>query len=430
MPADRTIDVVIVGAGIAGCTAARLYAQQGLSVALVEQHADLDWHKRLCTHYIQASAVPTIERIGLGELLDRAGGVRSRMEIWTRWGWIRHAGPADSRSYGYSIRRQTLDPLLRRLAADTPGVELFSGWTAERLLGDGDRCQGVAVHSAQGQTLEIRARLVVAADGRHSKLAQLAKIPLRTEPNFRFATFAYYRDLPLRSGNDSQFWMLDPDAGYALPNDDGITLLCCWMTKDKLPAFRHDRQAAFEQFFRTLPGGPDLSRGERVSDFLGALDLPILLRVAPRSGFIAIGDASLSPDALWGVGCGWAFQSAEWLVDCTRAALQRHDPAELDRALRRYIKRHRAGLGGHFVTMARYARGRKFSLLEKLLFSSAAKDPVMAETLLAFGARQIGVGKLLAPVTLLRALVTTLRAAPGGDEPAPSLLSTQASTGH
>lgn len=407
------VDVVIVGAGLAGCTAARLYAQQGLSIALVEQHAALDWHKRMCTHYIQASAVPTIERLGLSGLIDNAGGVRSRMEIWTRWGWIRHHGAPRPESYGYSIRRQTLDPLVRRLAAETPGVQLLSGWTAERLLRDGQRTTGVALRDTQGRSLEIQARLVVGADGRSSKLAELADIPLRTESNNRFPTFAYYRNLPLSSGNDSQFWMLDPDAGYALPNDDGITLLCSWVTKDKLPVFRQNREAAFEQFFRALPGGPDLSRGERIGDLLGAVDLPILLRVAPRSGFILIGDASLSADALWGVGCGWAFQSAEWLVDCTLAALSGGTPQQLDQALRRYIKRHRAGLGGHYVTMARYARGRKFSPMEKLMFSSAAKDPAMAEAILAFGARQIGVGRLLAPGTLLRALATTLRAAPG-----------------
>lgn len=416
MSETLSVDVAIVGAGLAGCTAARLYAQHGLSVALVEQHAALDWHKRMCTHYIQASAVPTIERLGLAPLIDEAGGVRSRMEIWTRWGWIRHAPSTPAETYGFSIRRQTLDPLVRRLAAETPGVELLCGWSAEQLLRDGQRITGVALRDTQGRSIQIKARLVVGADGRSSKLAELAEIPLRTEPNNRFPTFAYYRNLPLSSGNDSQFWMLDPDAGYALPNDDGITLLCCWITKDKLPAFRQNREAAFEQFFRGLPGGPDLSQGERVGDLLGAVDLPILLRVAPRSGFMLIGDASLSADPLWGVGCGWAFQSAEWLVDCTLAALTGGSPQQLDRALKRYIKRHRAGLGGHFVTMARYARGQKFSLMEKLMFSSAAKDPAMAETILAFGARRIGVGGLLAPKTLARALATTLRTAPG-DKP-------------
>ena len=52
-------DVAVVGASIAGCTAARLYAQRGARVALVEQRPDPDAYKTVCTHYIQSSATPT-----------------------------------------------------------------------------------------------------------------------------------------------------------------------------------------------------------------------------------------------------------------------------------------------------------------------------------------------------------------------------------
>src|SRR5262249_5318340 len=122
MPAGSSYDVAIIGASLAGCTAARLFAQQGLSVLVVEQHSSADWHKRLCTPYSQAGANATIERLGLDSLIVEAGGVRSRMEIWTRWGWIKHAPVSSPETYGYSVRRQTLDPLVRQLATSTPGV--------------------------------------------------------------------------------------------------------------------------------------------------------------------------------------------------------------------------------------------------------------------------------------------------------------------
>ncbi len=57
-------DVAIVGASTAGCTAARLYAQQGARVALIERRPALDAYKTVCTHFIQSSATPTIERLG------------------------------------------------------------------------------------------------------------------------------------------------------------------------------------------------------------------------------------------------------------------------------------------------------------------------------------------------------------------------------
>src|SRR5207302_1969435 len=131
-------DVAIVGASIAGCTAATLFARGGLRVALLESRADPNAYKRTCTHFIQASATPTIERLGVVQAIEAAGGIRNGIDIWTRWGWIRREGNGGGRypGYGYNIRRETLDPMLRRLAASTPGVDLLPGHVAERLFVD------------------------------------------------------------------------------------------------------------------------------------------------------------------------------------------------------------------------------------------------------------------------------------------------------
>jgi hypothetical protein len=90
----------------------------------------------------------------------------------------------------------------------------------------------------------------------------------------------------------------------------------------------------------------------------------------------------------------------------------------LDRALHRYIKRHRAALGSHFLAIASYAKGRRFSWLEKLYFSAAAVDPKTAETVLAFGARRISALRLLWPTTLARAVWGRLRGTQSNSSPA------------
>ena len=103
-------DAVVVGGSLAGCTGAILLARQGARVALVEKQPDPAAFKRVCSHFIQASAVPTIERLGLLEPILAAGGVRPRARAWTRWGIV--AAPADraastSRSTG---TRTPVDP--------------------------------------------------------------------------------------------------------------------------------------------------------------------------------------------------------------------------------------------------------------------------------------------------------------------------------
>src|SRR5436309_7111567 len=93
-------DVVVVGASIGGCTAARMFAQAGARVALIERRPDPGAYKVVCTHAILSSATPTIERLGLAELIEARGAIRITAEAWSPYGgWIRV--PTDA-PYGYS----------------------------------------------------------------------------------------------------------------------------------------------------------------------------------------------------------------------------------------------------------------------------------------------------------------------------------------
>ena len=78
---EKEYDVAVVGAGIAGCTAAALFARRGASVALIDRHSDPNAYKVLCTHFIQPSVVPTIERLGLASSIEEAGGIRNGLAM-------------------------------------------------------------------------------------------------------------------------------------------------------------------------------------------------------------------------------------------------------------------------------------------------------------------------------------------------------------
>ena len=80
-----------------------------------------------------------------------------------------------------------------------------------------------------------------------------------------------------------------------------------------------------------LPDAPDLSDAARESKLLCKLEMPNVSRPAARPGLAFVGDAALASDPLWGVGCGWAFQSADWLVQETAEALT--GGGDLDKAL-------------------------------------------------------------------------------------------------
>jgi menaquinone-9 beta-reductase len=396
---DPDFDVAIVGASIAGSTAATLLGRSGARVALIDGHANPTAFKRMCTHYIQSSASPVLERLGLTDAIERAGARPSGLNLWTRYGWIsftREKGEPPA----WNFRRERLDPLLRKVAADTPGVELMLGRTATGLRREGDRVAGVVIRSLDGEEDELSARLVVAADGRQSTVAKLVNVPTKIKRNERFGYFAYYRDTPLVTGDSAQMWLLDPDTAYAFPTDDRLTLLACMPTKEKVGAFKADPEAALERLFATLPNGPALDPSKRVGKVFGKLDVPNEVRPATAAGVAFIGDAAIAADPLWGVGCGWALQSAEWLADAVAPALA--GDGELDPALKAYRRRHRAALGGHEKMCSEYSSGRRFNAIEKLLYRAAARDEVTARRMARFGERWITPRELLTPRTLGR----------------------------
>jgi 2-polyprenyl-6-methoxyphenol hydroxylase-like FAD-dependent oxidoreductase len=397
-------DAVIVGASLAGCATAIALGRAGSSVALVEKQPDPAAFKRMCSHFIQASAVPALDRLDLLEPIMEAGGVRSRMRAWTQWGWI-EAPPSKARE-AVNLRRELLDPLIRETAAATPGVELMLGSSAERLVREGDAVRGAIVRDRDGEETTLGARLVVGADGRDSRVAELAAVKTKTSPHGRFAYGAYFDGPPAVADHASTIWMLDPHWAAAFPTDSGLVFYAAMPTKDRLPEFRQDPEAALVSFVGDIPEAPPIRASRLVSPVLGKIEMPNKVRVPVAPGLALVGDAAMAVDPLFGVGCGWAFQSAEWLADSVAPALRGEE--ELQDGLTRYRRRHRRGLRGHATLINEYASGRKMQPGERLIFSAAARDRRVAEGFDAFGTRCIGPSRAFASM-IPRAIAVNVR---------------------
>jgi 2-polyprenyl-6-methoxyphenol hydroxylase-like FAD-dependent oxidoreductase len=409
-------DAIIVGASLAGCASAIMLARAGARVALLEQRPDPVAFKRVCSHYIQSSAIATLERLGLLEPMMGAGALRSRARIWTRWGWIEPSSESSVPS-GINLRRERLDPLVRELAAATEGVELMLGHTAKELVREEDRVCGVRARSAGGETVGLTARLVIGADGRGSSVAKLAGVRSRSAFHGRFAYGGYFEG-PAPAGHpDASLWMLDPHMAAAFPTDDGMTFYAVMPTRKRLPEFRRDPAAALKAFVAAIPDAPPILDSRQVGAVQGRLDMTNVAHAPTAPGLALVGDAALAIDPLWGVGCGWAFQSAEWLADSVAPALcgaERAEPERLEQGLRRYRRRHSRGLSGHAAMIRGYASGRRMNAPERLLFSAATRSERVAHVFEAFGSRNIGPTRTML-TAVPAALAVTLRHSLSGD---------------
>jgi 2-polyprenyl-6-methoxyphenol hydroxylase-like FAD-dependent oxidoreductase len=330
--------------------------------------------------------VPTLQRLGLLGAIEEAGGLRAHTRVWTRWGWIE---PAAERIVpaGVNLRRELLDPMIRRKAAETPGVELILGRTAHALIREGNEIRGVEIRERNGNSRALRARLVIGADGRGSRVAELAGVRTHTIDHGRCFYAGYFEGpSPVGAPNGSA-WFLDPDWAAAFPTDNGLTLYAAMPTKKRQDEFRRDGVPALVSYIAALPDAPPILASRMVGRMVGKIDIPNVIHAPTAPGLALVGDAALATDPLWGVGCGWALQSGEWLADSVAPALRGQEP--LERGLRRYRRRHSRALHGHAAMIHDYAGGRKLNAFERVLFSCAARDERLTLTFTAMATRNI-----------------------------------------
>ena len=177
-------DVIIVGAGLAGCATARALARadgaKQRRILLVDRHPDV--HPRFSGELIHPRGAQILDDLGLFSALHEVGGVEvGGFAVYenadARFVDLSYAKVPDERPRGLSIHHKQLVRTLRaEVRRDSDNVELLEGWSVGDLLRVGDRIDGVVVHSRTAPKCEIRADLVIAADGKSSSVRKMAGI--------------------------------------------------------------------------------------------------------------------------------------------------------------------------------------------------------------------------------------------------------------
>jgi flavin-dependent dehydrogenase len=307
------LDVLICGGGVAGSALAIFLGRAGLSVELFER--DVFPREKPCGEGLMPAGVAVLERLGLAEVARGAPflGVRYRFDKrCVEAAFPRVNGHA---IYGRGVRRKYSDHLLFQTAAETSGVRAYTGARVGGLCWENGRVAGVTVNG------ELRcARLVVAADGAHSRIRR--ELGLDATPSGkRMGIRVHYR---LASGREQSRWVdVSLRRGYELyvtPLAGGEILIAA------LANVRGGGEPIHKTFQRWIfvePALADLLDGaEQISEPACASWPVSSARPRNKPGVVLLGDAAGSIDPISGGGMTHALLTAELLAGYVRNGIE------------------------------------------------------------------------------------------------------------
>jgi flavin-dependent dehydrogenase len=168
------VDALIVGLGPAGSATAAHLARQGYHVLAVDR-ASFPRHKP-CSEYLSPEAVRLLDRLGVAAALAREGAALEGTRVFGPGGSVLTGRFAAAPVHpfcdrGLSVARWTLDQRLVEAAREA-GADIAERTVVEDLVLEQGGVVGAALRLPGGTSKEVRARLVIGADGLRSVVAR------------------------------------------------------------------------------------------------------------------------------------------------------------------------------------------------------------------------------------------------------------------
>ncbi len=351
-------DVVIIGAGIAGCAAAQALAQadpnRRRKILVIDRHPGAS--PRFAGEFIHPRGAQILDNLGFYQPLKRAGAVD--VDGFTvleradgRYAELPYAEIPNQRGHGLAAHHKTLVKTMRQVLRDQSHVTLLEGWVIHDLERDSHRrISGVVLGGPGHPHVRVRADLVIGADGKASQVRKLAGIAdQRHTVGFTVGLEIPQARVPAATWGNIILGAWGPVLVYPISHQPDGSLL--YRVTLDLPANLPAKGARLADYLLTsfvpfLPQALGNQLAELIANHRGPFEMaPTVNLPAPQAvlpGLALIGDAGGCSHPITASGMTMGLRDAESLGEQARrrAHAASHEPWLDDACLRRYQAEH------------------------------------------------------------------------------------------
>lgn len=332
---ERACDVLILGGGPAGSTAATLLAESGFAVTVLERETFPRFHvgESLLPH-----SLPLFDRLGVHEdikalphtrLKPGASFATADGEKHVTYRFAEALPPAIP--HAYQVRRDEFDALLLSRARKA-GAEVLHGWEAVTPQWEGRRLSALRVRDPRGEEHLFRFRAFLDASGQKAFLATRMGWRFPYPKHKKAAAVNHFLGVWLPEGEASGnitivltragwFWLIpfaDDTVSVGAVLDVGF-----WQTQGKAPE---------EVFVRAVEQTPEVARRLAAASptlpFSAVQNFSYRVTKVAGDGFCLIGDAAGFLDPIFSTGVFIATTTAASAAEDVAEALHRHGRVE------------------------------------------------------------------------------------------------------